>query len=306
MHVLTSADNNYLQHLGVMLISLLENIGDNEINEIAIINDNISKENIAKLKSTLINYNVRIRFIEYKSNVFAHLKPKNDKTHAAFHRIFLTEFYSPEIEKVLYLDCDLIIRKDISELFNTNISDYVIGAVQNDGLYYQKRLGMSEESMFFNSGVMLINLSTWRKLNIQKKLIDYIEHNFEVMLRNDQDALNAVLKDNWLILNPTWNVHLYFFTSPHLCQYDAGLLHRILNDPAIVHYTTQNKPWLYMGKHPFKKEYYKYLKLTAWKNYIPPDRSYVNILRKNLKSLYKMLYRFYKGFRRSIKSLVFR
>ena len=168
---------------------------------------------------------------------------------------------------------------------STDISDFIIGAVQNDGLYYQQRLGMPEESLFFNSGVMLINLPKWRELNIQQKLINYIDNHFDVMLRNDQDALNAVLHNDWLTLNPQWNTHLYFFTSPHLCRYNQGLLKKILKDPAVVHFTTQNKPWFYAVKHPFKGQYYKYLKLTEWKNYKPADKTLINILRKNSNAL---------------------
>jgi lipopolysaccharide biosynthesis glycosyltransferase len=289
-----------------MLVSLLENCIKNKPCEIAVVNDNISEENITKLETTLFEYSVPIRLIEFESKVFSHLTPKNNKTLAAFHRIFLSEFYSADIEKVLYLDCDIIVRKDISELFNTDISNYITGAIQNDGLYYQKKLGIPEENLFFNSGVMLVNLTMWRKFNIQKKLIDYIENNFELMFRNDQDALNAVLVNDWLTLNPQWNTHLYFFTSPHLCRYDPELLQQILKDPAVVHFTTQNKPWFYIGKHPFKKEYYKYLKLTAWKNYIPADKTFLNIFRKNSNALFEFIYRYYKRSKRSLKKVVYR
>jgi lipopolysaccharide biosynthesis glycosyltransferase len=305
MFILSSSDDNYIQHLGVMLVSLLENCRQEEPAEIAIINDNISLQNISKLKISLKKYNVPIRFIEFANTSLRHLKPKNNKTLAAFHRIFISDFYSADINKVLYLDCDIIVRKDLSALFNSPLTNYTIAAVQNDGLFYQEQLGMPKECMFFNSGVLLVNLSRWRKLGIQQKLINYINSNFENMHRNDQDALNAVLINDWVPLSPTWNAHLYFFTSPHLCNTDQKKLIEILHDPSLVHFTTQNKPWNYLGSHPFKKEYYKYLNFTAWKDYKPVDKYFLNILRKNSDNLFVFFNSLYKGFRRFAKKHYF-
>lgn len=304
MYILTSSDNNYVQHLGVMLVSLLENCGENKPKEIAVINDGIEKTNIDRLNSTILKYNVPVRYIQFNNTELSHLKPRNNKTLAAFHRLFLDTFYSEEIEKVLYLDCDIIIRKDISELFNTDIQNYVIGAVQNDGLYYQEVLGIPKEKLFFNSGVLLINLKKWRMSGTGQMLLDYINKNFDRMLRNDQDALNAVLYNDWFPLNPAWNTHLYFFTSPHLCRCDQILLKDILADPCVVHFTTQNKPWLYKCEHRFKGEYYKYLKSSAWKDYSIPDKTLANIVKHSLKKTSLSFLTIWKKMKRSVKRLI--
>ncbi|MCB8999472.1 MAG: glycosyltransferase family 8 protein [Bacteroidales bacterium] len=304
MHILCSTDNNYIQHLGVMLVSLLENCHKQKPTEIAIIDDNVSLQNIDKLKDSLHKYKVPIRFIQFQNETLSHLKPKNNKTLAAFHRIFISDFYPAEVDRVLYLDCDIIVRKDIAALYNSELSNYTVAAVQNDGLYYQEQIGMPKESMFFNSGVLLINLSRWRKLGIQQKLITYINENFEKMHRNDQDALNAVLFNDCLLLNPTWNVHLYFFTSPHLCETNKKELIQTIADPSLLHFTTQNKPWFYQTSHPFKQEYYKYLKKTAWKDYRPVDKTFRNILMKNSKIISGYFHKKYKVVKRITKNIL--
>jgi lipopolysaccharide biosynthesis glycosyltransferase len=304
MFILTSSDNKYVQHLGVMLVSLLENCKKYKPQEIAVINDGISGENIEKLNSSISKFKVPLRFIKFDNKAFSHLSPKNNKTLAAFHRIFIDEFYPPDAEKVLYLDCDIIVRKDIAALYKTDISQHIIGAVQNDGLFYQEILGMPAGKLFFNSGVLLVNLKKWREFKIQEKLVDYISCNFDKMLRNDQDALNGVLYNDWLPLNPVWNTHLYFFTSPHLCSYDPVQLKKIITDPAVVHFTTRDKPWYYSNRHLFKKDYYRYLKLTAWKDYVPPDKSLPGIANKFLITVSDILKRNYKHLRRSVKKLI--
>ena len=94
MHILTSSDDNYIQHLAVMLVSLLENTPSSKFQEIAVINDCISEANIEKLKASLFKYSVPIRFVKNDRRGLIHLKPKNNKTLAAFDRIFLSKFYS--------------------------------------------------------------------------------------------------------------------------------------------------------------------------------------------------------------------
>ena len=140
----------------------------------------------------------------------------------------------------------------------------------------------------------------------RSKLIDFIIRNFEIMHRNDQDALNAVLYNDWFPLSPDWNAHLYFYTSPHLCFFNGRKTEYYTADPAIIHYTTQNKPWFYNTVHPFKNEYSKYLKLSPWAGYSAPDLTLKNLVSKNWGNMERAVKKNFKRIKRGVKKLVWK
>jgi len=280
MQILVSSDNNYVQHLGVMLTSLLSNCSLSHNIVITVINDSIDNINQEKLESICCRFNANFKFLNSDTFNALKYKPKNNSSLSAFNRLYVDEIYDKSINEVLYLDCDLVVRNDISEIFKTNLSNHTIAAVRNDGIHYQKILGMPHDQVFFNSGVMLINLERWRQKKIAQQAIQFLEENFETMKRNDQDVLNALLFDDWFELKPTWNAHLYFYTSPQFSLCKPEELKEVKNDPAIVHFTTNNKPWLYMSEHPYKNEYYNYLEKTEWASFIPKDKTVYNFFVK--------------------------
>jgi len=153
---------------------------------------------------------------------------------------------------------------------------------------------MPVNKLFFNSGVLLIDLQKWKEKKILPRLVHFMSKHNKSLRFADQDALNAILYDDWFPLNPTWNMHLFFFLASQRCNYDQIKLKKALKNPAIVHFTTKEKPWFYLTQHPFKSEYYKYLEMTEWSDYCPPDQSVFayfknkyNILHRRIKPLFE-------------------
>lgn len=284
MILILSADNNFIQHTSVTVRSVLDNASKPELLNIKLLCDNISGKNLAKFKKSLTDYEsiIRLDIIDVNQFPIKAFNPlSNVLSKSAYHRIYISEFLEDYSGRVVYLDSDIIVRHDICKLFSEEIGDYTIGAVQNEGLRHQKELGMPPGKVFFNSGIMLIDLEKWRKREILPKLEKFISEKNDSLKYADQDALNAIMHDDWYPLNPKWNLHLYFILAPHKCNCDWQLLSDAIDDPAIVHFTTRDKPWYYMTSHPYKKEYYKYLKRTAWADYTPPDWSMRNFFVKN-------------------------
>ncbi|MFC3886623.1 glycosyltransferase family 8 protein [Bacillus songklensis] len=97
---------------------------------------------------------------------------------------------------------------------------------------------------------MLINLQKWRENDIPVQVIQYTKDNPAKIDYMDQDALNAILHDKWLELDPKWN-------------YTTECMERLhIDNPAIIHFTSAKKPW--NSEHPFKQEYLKYLNSSLW------------------------------------------
>jgi lipopolysaccharide biosynthesis glycosyltransferase len=121
----------------------------------------------------------------------------------------------------------------------------------------RKALGLPEGTKYFNSGVLLINLSFWRKNNVAERAISFVRNNPDKVQYWDQDALNAILINQWVELPTCWNWQYWWRTSyPETEQ-----------EPAIVHFITSDKPWHWSNSHIFKQEYHQYRIKTPWRRY---------------------------------------
>ncbi|MFC3886625.1 glycosyltransferase family 8 protein [Bacillus songklensis] len=259
MYIVTASSDGYAQHMGVMLHSLLENLDNKTDTHIFIIEANISSENKCKLERIVERFNLQAKFITVDDNLFNSFDTGifwfGSKlcygSKEAYYRIIIPDLLSKDITKVLYLDCDLIVEEDISTLWNINIDDYFLAATE-EGIKKKRKktLSIPKKSSYFNAGVLLINLQKWRENNIPIQVIQYIKDNPTKIDYMDQDALNAILHDKWLKLDPKWN-------------YTNESKRRIhIENPAIIHFAGADKPW--NSEHPFKKEYFKYLSSSLW------------------------------------------
>lgn len=252
IHIATAIDDSYCRHLAVMLRSLFENKTlDYEIH-LYILNSGLS----ARVKNTLCDstqeYPLQIHYVPVDRSVYHGLAEQPHISLEAYFRIHLPELLSEDVKKVIYMDPDIIIKEDLYELWNIDISDYVLGAVEwAFGDDRMSVLSIPEQYGYFNAGVLLINLEKWRKEHTTKQVWDYLNHNPDKIRHMDQDALNAVLYDSRLGLDPKWN-----YTTGHLLKLRLDIT------PAVIHFSGPRKPWT--QGHPLEEEYFSYLKKLSW------------------------------------------
>lgn len=266
IHILTVTDNHYL----VMLAALIKSVEDNHLtNErilFHIIADAVSQRNRLKLESSLNSEKTTITWYEMKDVVPTSLRlPKDSSSYPIniYLRLFFPWILDKKIPKILYLDCDMLVLKDIGELFSIDLEDFTIGAVQDTkiktfdnpwgGIKNYKKLAISGESLYFNSGLLLINCDKWNDLHITQKVIDCIDENKEYLNYPDQYGLNVVLCDQWLNLDARWNTFSTFKSS--------------LN-PFVIHFT-ERKPIYksYSSSLYYQELFFFYLNRTMWKDF---------------------------------------
>lgn len=269
MNIVCATDDNYVQHCGVMLTSLFENNRDEIIN-VYLLTEGLSNESMAAIQRIIERYNAFFYYCQINAAFFDKCPiRKNDHVSiATYYRFVIPQVLPLTESKVLYLDCDIIIRKQISELWNIDLTDYAIAAVDETICQSQevfRRLQYDAKYGYFNAGVMLINVEYWRQNSISENLFNYVNLNTDKIILHDQDTLNAVLHDCWLPVVTTWNMGETFYRA--CIEPDNQELFRYLKDPAILHYTWRPKPWNYGSCHPLKNEYFKYLALTQWRNF---------------------------------------
>jgi len=271
MHIALASDNNYAQHLGVTLISILENSNNpTEIN-FHILENGINEENKEKIHSISRKHGANIFFYRIEEKKINSFPKLGHLSKAAYLRLFLPSIIPLDIEKIIYLDCDLVVLKDIFQLYRLDLQGKSLGAIKDVKskeiirIYFYHGL-----KSYFNSGVMLIDLGAWQKLNITARAIEFINKYAKELTTADQDVLNCLFKDDWLELPRIYN------TDPK---------HEAINslpsqDTAILHYSDKIKPWSYLYYGRNKKYYFKYLALSPWKNFTYRDKNFGNWCKK--------------------------
>ena len=276
--IVFAADEAYTQHLGVALQSMLSSNQDSSF-DVYIISGGISHQSADKLQIIASNFDCQLTHLVFKSSIFDDLATGSDHlTPAAFYRLMMPELI--DVEKVIYLDSDLIVNGSINSLWNSLPNNSFLSAVEDAGFVSHNELNMDAGSRYFNSGVMVINLKKWREAGLGREVIKFIDTNPERITYADQCGLNAVINGKWTRLPPKYNLQTYMYKSDISPRFITEDLQKAKLYPVIVHYSGPSKPWHFTNRHPYKHLYYKALRKTPFRWFIPSDMTASNIIRK--------------------------
>lgn len=177
------------------------------------------QKKLAKLDCPIVNARVDASLV---SNF------KTDISYTVFLRYFVADFV--EEEQALYLDCDIVVTRDLSEIFAVDLGSHPLGAVRDLGgeVYFGEQI--------FNSGVLLINVNYWRENDIAGQLIEMTDNLHDKVTQDDQSILNMFFENRWLELPFPYNcITLHTTFSDY--EPEKGLY------PPVIHYLTERKPW---------------------------------------------------------------
>lgn len=279
LNVLFSSDDNYAQHMGAAIYSLLKNNIEFEKINIFIVENEISDDNkkrLEKISSDFSNAKINwISFMKWKSQL--NLNMKWQISISTYARLFISEMLPHDINRLLYLDCDMIVCNSLRKLWNTNLHGCVLGAVQDTISDSTKEdVGLLPTDSYFNAGLLLIDLQAWRNQNIGKKCLTFIEEHNGSVTHHDQGTLNGVLRNNWFKLhleNNLMTIHYMFslnqimnFYGEHALFYNNSEIIYAKDNPVILHYTPSltTRPWVKNCKHPKKQLYWDAIDCTPW------------------------------------------
>jgi lipopolysaccharide biosynthesis glycosyltransferase len=254
-----------------MLTSLFENNKDNEIH-LHFFSANFNTENKKIVEQTANKYQQQFSFYALEAELFKDCYVSDHVSFATYYRIVIPNILVNQTSKILYLDTDIVVCKNLKPLWEIKIDNYTIAAVNELNFDGPARLNFDEKYKYFNAGILLINAQNWVSQNLQETLFSYIKLHKSKLTFWDQDALNANLYNKRLTLEPQWNQLSPVFevnNNTLLKVYSADEIKILKISPAIVHYSGSSKPWNYLNIHPFKGEYYKYLSLTDWRGFKP-------------------------------------
>lgn len=260
-----SLDNNYCEQLSVAIVSILKSAKKNEKFNFIVLNDKISQENKEIIENLKSFKDFTIKFIDLDINEFSDfpiIKEDNEKykgcciTRAAYFKYKLASLLD-NIDKVLYLDCDLIVQDSLAKLYNFDIKDHY--AAMTEDVKGKSMAAHFKISNYYNSGVMLINLKKWREDNLEEKFLNCTNQNREFILWADQDVFNIVMEGKIKTLPSIWN-YQFFLQDTH----DQDNFLNSCSEYKILHYAGSEKPWTCIYNHAVFDKYYKILEQTPY------------------------------------------
>ena len=219
LNVVYSSDENYAKFMAVSINSLyINNVEINEL-KVFVLDNNISLDSKIKLNNIAKRYNREIVYIAF-SDIESKAKTKltNDRSLSMYSRLFIASLLPVDIEKVVYLDCDSLVLSSFSELLSIDLtSDLICGVKDIVSDHYKNSIWGNKDYSYINSGFLLINLSMWRRLSIESKIIEYINlHNGDVP-HHDQGIINGLLYNQIRILPLRYNLITPYF------EYDGSI-----------------------------------------------------------------------------------
>lgn len=238
MNIVVTFDDNYVEPALKMLYSLKMH---NDNLKIHVIYDNLSAESIEIFKKFVdINELGQIEFYYFETNKKDLSVIKTDYiTKSCYLRLY-APYIIKNVEKILYLDPDIVCQKSIEEIYNLNLGDKIIGACHNmlrENIDFLRKimlkdLGLPIDSYYVNSGVLLIDVSKYREYITAEELDKFLEENTNRFEYHDQDVLNYLFHDKIKIAAHEFNY-----------QINAVDLHNIDYNQVLIHYSEKMKPW---------------------------------------------------------------
>lgn len=286
--VVFATDGNYVPHLAVAMQSLLENNKDIEF-EVYVISNGLHSSDENKLGLIASKYSVCINFFTLCDSEFDGLVLNDHFKKSNYYRLFIEDIVKGD--KCLYLDSDIVVKGSLKEMVTIDISGVYLAAVEDPGFDRHQQLNMRQESKYFNSGVMLINVRKWREVSLKNSVVDYVRLNPDVIEYVEQCGLNSVVDGRWLEISAMYNF------QKKVMENEVKVNKKIITDPVIVHYTGSEKPWHQASLHPFKKDYWAVRKRTPYRAFLSDDFKISRLLKKMIPKHILLILRRLKQYR---------
>lgn len=282
-------DNGYSPFADATIASVCVNNAGEHL--FYVITDYLSDDNRKKLERDVKCYGSSIEYIFVNENdikdfpLGPHMA-NNYVSIATYFRLFMIDKLPEKVQKVIYLDCDVIVNGSLSLIWNWKFKDGHCILAANDepknaGLS-TRRLGYDYTYSYFNAGVLMVDLVKLRKVLDKNIINSYIRQHINIIKFHDQDILNALLFDKRDVMPVEYNMlEVYYMKGQYLDINGNELLSKLRN-PIIIHYSGPIKPWHTECKHPLKDVFFQYICKTNFSAFMP-SRKYNNL---KLKSMY--------------------
>ena len=227
--VVLAADNEYAMPLTVAARSVIATLDPARRLRICVLDMGIDEDNRRTVELSLQHPRVEVLWVDTLHDRVAHFPNTWPKiTRAGYARIYVPEVLS-EVDRALYLDCDVVVRRDVAALSECEMGGNLAMGVQDVqapfvpfGVPQWFEAGRSAGEVNFNSGVLLMDLGAWRRERVTQELVDYLT-GARYLRAQDQEGINAVIGSRIGSLDPRWNQQAEIFWEGLRYHYEAFL-----------------------------------------------------------------------------------
>jgi len=269
LHVACSTDARFAADCAVMLSSLVATNAPERLHVHLLHDDSLTASEVASLRAIVTESGAGFTSLTELEERATGLSRSDRFPVRAWYRVWLPELL-PELERILYLDADILVTAALHPLWETDLRGHLLAAVTNP-LYasmvprVQTELGLPDGASYFNSGVLLIDLDAWRAAGTTDAVLDFAARHPD-LIWPDQDALNGVLHADRLHLHPRWNAMPGLWELPRrFLPYTHSQAQEAAAAPVVVHFVGPHKPWHYRSRHPYRAQFFAYLAQTPWR-----------------------------------------
>lgn len=269
IHIACCTNEKLAPIFGVVVTSVGINVTSDDVT-IHLLHNSLRSRTVKRLQKIAAKYKVDLDLKQIDTDIlkdFYFDKSKHYGNVMMFARLLLSSVL-PDLDKIIYLDCDIVVLNDLQSLWNFDVSDVAVAMAPDFTLKDKStlnRLGITT-GYYLNSGVILMNLDYWRKHDVQNRIFSYILEKGDKLIYNDQDALNSILQNEHEELHIKYNFSYYYFHRLIGVLYKEKI-HEIIearDNPIIFHYFGPLKPWSLGAYLPGKELFIKYQKLSGW------------------------------------------
>ena len=293
--VLVSAtDDGYAMPLAVTVKSALERLAGGWRVRLFVLDGGLRPASREMLVNSWRDFPIDVHWLRPKLEELGDLMISEHVNVVTYLRLLMPRLLPEHVQRAIYLDADMLVLRSLSELWQADLREVACRAVQDVAAPYidseialpqiercrphlaavkpirnYREMGLSPTGAYFNGGLMLADIDHWRRADLSAKMLACLRTHHEHVLWWDQYALNAELAGNWRPLDPRWNQgsHIYCYQDWQQSPFDQATFEQLKNDPWIVHFTSPSKPWHAASTHPYRHEFRRVLRSTAWSDY---------------------------------------
>ncbi|MCL2622826.1 MAG: glycosyltransferase family 8 protein [Planctomycetaceae bacterium] len=271
LHIAIASDLNYLVHAATLMRSIIDNNRQHSLvfhlltMDKRVSEDHRLKQFFHETAGERVSY--EIHHVDEKHPLIQSIPEGGTiKNRSTFLRFLASSII--DVEKLLYLDCDMIVLGDLEPFFSQELGDYIF-AVVPDLFCCARALAKGFGLQYFNAGMLLFNVSVWRANNCLEKALAFTRGRFTELFAGkkhsgDQDILNIVFQGNVQYVHPKYNAVNPLFLRR--CDFRGKIFVEAHDQPVIVHFAGGAKPWNVWDVHPLADKYRQYRQATPWKD----------------------------------------
>lgn len=188
---------------------------------------------------------------------------------ATYYRLILPDLL-PDLKKIIYLDCDLLVLRDPAELYDIEFEGTsCMAVVTKIARAHAQLLGVAPER-YFNAGVLVFSPAHWKQSGCTERFKQCFSENVDRLKYPDQDILNLVFQDSVRVLHPRWNIITSTFRNEPVACYTNEQVADALAHPGIAHFTGSHKPWRFWKsfRHPYSLAMKRYAQAAGRKDLV--------------------------------------